>query len=530
MASLTDVVSDYDYLVSKYFEDNNLERPKKSTSCFKEDSATLYTIQQVIKSFYAYRLRVDNFEEEIGKNEQEYLRKSRERGSNPFLTQTHKLSPKEVKERKKAYHKKSKQQNYAEAISAIAFLKKIVDLLEKASSTEKKVKVSDALDLLARTSSGNTELDKENKRLLELYQETIKEDVSVINSERVKSTENNIVDFRKKYTFYHWKARSGNLFLPTDQKDLGFHSNCGYTFKELFKLLRNETKKVTFDTIPFKQEEHNFNKESYVDRISRISRDVERIESRDDELGKHSQYDDNLSKDDIDTLRATVLEAVSKVKIIRKLHKELMKSNNKKNDIMVKYAARVQRLAAIEETLRVTKDSQLPRTRKMLEEARKVCINEKNKYQTVVSEIERDVSRIENEIREFDNLMNTFDALASKSLNAKLEQQNAMAREFAESMSHHVPQGPSNQKEIDEVKKEVLHDMYLEGKQPFTSFDGDYEHVQEHYSDAFNAEFVRRLIAKLRERGIDYEGADLSNPYDTSIREEAHELSGGSRK
>ena len=531
MASLTDAVGEYDSLVSEYF-DGSLRRPKKSTYCFKKNHDTLRIIQEVIESFEAYRIRVKDFEENNGKSAHEYLRKSGKDGSNPFLAQSHTLSKEEVEKKKGEYQKQSKQQNYVEAKEAIAFLKKIVKLLEKASSDKREIKVSDALDLLARTSTGNTKLDNENQRLLQLYEEAKKEDIAAINSERVKSTENDIIKIRKESKFYHWKSRSGNLLKPADQKDLGYLSDSGYTFKRLFELLRDETKQVTFDTIPFEQEEHIFNKGSYVDRISRISRDIERIESRDDELGKHSQYDDNLSKDDIDTLRATVLEAVSKVNTIRKLHKELMKSNNKNNDIMVKYVAIVQRLAAIEETLRVIKgnDNQLRRTRKMLEEAREACISEKNKYQRVVSEIERDVSRIEDEIRGFDNLMNTFDALASKSLNAKIEQQNAMAREYVESMSHHVPQGPSNQKEINEVKQEVLHEMYLEGKQPFTSFDGDFEHVQEHYSDAFNAEFVRRLIAKLKERGIDYEGADLSNPYDTTPREEAHELSDGSRK
>lgn len=72
--------------------------------------------------------------------------------------------------------------------------------------------------------------------------------------------------------------------------------------------------------------------------------------------------------------------------------------------------------------------------------------------------------------------------------------------------------------------------MKLDGYKPDISYPNDYEHPKEVYSNSFNEEFYRRLIEELKRRGIDYEGADLSNPYDTSIREEAHEIAGGSRK
>lgn len=80
MASLIDSVSDYNYIVSSYFQSNgysnyNLGKPLENTTYFKKDSSTLYVIQQVIKAFDAYHLRVDTFEKNNGKSEHEYLMK-----------------------------------------------------------------------------------------------------------------------------------------------------------------------------------------------------------------------------------------------------------------------------------------------------------------------------------------------------------------------------------------------------------------------------------------------------------------------
>ena len=61
---------------------------------------------------------------------------------------------------------------------------------------------------------------------------------------------------------------------------------------------------------------------------------------------------------------------------------------------------------------------------------------------------------------------------------------------------------------------EIIRGMALEGYEPLSYDTGDFEHPGHDYQ-AYNEVFYQRLREELDRRGINYEGADLSNPYDT---------------
>lgn len=539
MASSRDFVGEYNSLATTYFDTGfiddyygpRLDKPRDSTLYFDEDSYTLQVIQNLIKAFEDYRLRVYDFEKNNGKTLLEFHGKYKKDNSKPFYSGTPVAvigKEKTLKKIESEWQKRVKNNKYNECKSAIAFLKQIVWLLERVKSNEAGCIVSDAIDVLAKTSTGNTQMDNDNKKLLDLYRKKIDEDVKRITGFNLKKVNGEIDVIKKTNKFYQWKSKSSPL-LP-DQKDLGLHGNCGYTFKTVFDCLRKEAQGVKFEVAEYKPVEDN-SKKTYRDRISKITREVELMLARKAELKDYHKHTNGLFEEkDIETLKNTAVEATHKIDSIIKLYKALMKSNNKKNAIMIKYVALQKRLDAINEALEVASKSKLFKTHEMLLKEKNACVHEINRYKDAVNSIEGIISKVETEIIEYNNLMNTYDSLVAKNDNEILAVQDRIAKENSEYMARANGRKTIKQQEIDKVKLEVLRTMKLDGYAPDISYPNDYEHPKEVYNDSFNEEFYRRLKEELNNRGIDYEGADLSNPYDTSIREKAHELSGGKGK
>jgi hypothetical protein len=538
MASLVDTVSDYNYLVKEYFDvkdhfssysSPSLAKPKEKTAIFKKDSYTLTVIQNLIKAFDAYCIKVMNFEKNNGRNEHEYIEISQKDGS--------KKTP---EERRKEWRRMAKQQKYQEAKAAIAFLKRYVELLEDAVRNGKKVEVSYAIDRIATMSTGSATVDSDNKRLCALYYKKLKEDIEELTSKQRKATNDDIAHIRKKDNFYHWKTKTGNLLLPTVYKDLGFNSSCGITFKNIFDTLRIETKNVDIDVQPY-----DIKKNSdliwgpYHERVKKIEQEIEKLETCKASLKEYSKYEDYLSSDkDRESLKEVTYNALSQIDSLRKLYNIFAKSKNKKEKVMIKYEALNQRLAAIEETLTVIEANELPKTYQLLKEEKTKCMNEIKKIQSVVRDIEMILTTIESEIIKMNDLMITYNGYVGKANDEELERQSASVDEHEQFMMwtglrhgkgnglHDAPWKPIiNQAEIDKIKEEVLSEMSFEGYKPRASLQNDLEHIKDNYDKGFNDEFRRRLISKLEKLGIEYEGADLSNPRDTAPVEEAHKAS-----
>lgn len=490
--------------------------PKKSWR--KDDEIYDDLLRLILKEIGKYDHRAKSFENSFGRNKHEYIgimERWYNKQERELSRKVKRQSPKELeKERNRA----DKVQGYSLALSSKRFFQEVDGILEKIKvSNSNSFVISNALDKLATRKTGITRIDNENLHLLALFKKTIEIDKKNHCKKISTEVEKDISKLRK-CLFYRLKKGSENILTLPDYHHL--YGDSGLTFGIIFQRLRSLADYVKVETKDYafgNNSTLSFNNKTFQEKMLSFDSDVKHISSFIAKINEEKQlYEGYLTtkeREEVSTILNGNSGLLLEIKKIETCYKKLLDNNKKYGKIIKMIEAVKNRRDAILEAREVLNDGIFPRTKEMLLEELRKCDDFLRKNDGIIKLFEKLFIELSNEIMNAESMMKSFYGIMAKGKERKKKEEDKLLRDKEETEKLAQEQKLAIiQEEINKIKFEIIRAMSWESYSPLVTFI-DFDHIVEDYA-AYNEAFHERLIAELNRRGIEYDGADLSNPYD----------------
>ena len=425
---------------------------------------------------------------------------------------------------KKIWEAKAKQSEYYSRYGIVKFIEEIEDILQEIMKNKDNytLEVSDAIRRLVSKSSGVERVDKDNLKLLSLYEEKLEKDRELLKKKKSNEFEGTI-DRLRKSDLYANKNHVG------DSQHIG--NKDSMTFGRLFDELRYLFSKTNFSikTVNPTNIDLNISENGYIERIEKLGKTVKNLESNHNRSVKEK---DNYvyTIEEEEELRKLGENISDKLLKVIKIYKQLEEKKEKFRKMLMYIDAVKVRLDAINETITVLESNKkdgnttvFPNTLEMLSVERDKCYAIIEKHKDTIKLFDSLFDEVSVMINIIDSMNNSYDVIINHGRERQsIEDAEKRQTKLVNEQRLEALREQNNKEIIEQVKREVIEQMTKEGYKP-RPYNYDGEKYQEDYTE-FNKIFKERLRMALIEKGINYSESDLGNPYDTSISKELPKL------
>ncbi len=363
------------------------------------DVDLMYTILDDLEEFTNFGHRVDSIPDKSSyissqRRKDRERRKEQHKGTPSYVEQT-------LQNRRWAFEwqRMAKKRDYFAMVGVPTFLRDVEDILRFINDRNQNLKISKAIDELAKKDCGDSDINRKNKELASSYRKALEKDFELFKKHQEQEVDKKIDKLRdtRLYKYHSSKGRIGDNRFIGEKGSATF----GFVFDGIRTCAKslNITEKNAVSSTIIKRSQEN----SLTTKLEKLKQEIERLRGAQSErVDSRSSNRCELNFDELDLLQKMDGDISALIGGIEVLYESLKKKEDKYKKILIRIDAIKTRKDVIGDTLMVLRDNSFnfPNTSEMLKHEAKKCDAYLKKNDAIIRDFNDSIRQIERMISE----------------------------------------------------------------------------------------------------------------------------------